>query len=264
MNTSKTSPYKVQVLDRTLAIVDTLAAVPSLSLTEISAQVRLHKSTVHRLLNVLEQHRYVERFGDGRYRLGLRLFELGSVVTRRLDLRERARPLLERLSAQISETVHLCVLDRGEVLYIDKVEPERSVRMASTIGARIPAYCSAVGKAMLAYLPESEINEIVAACPLKARTRHTLSTPADLKRALAEVRARGFALDNEENEEGVRCVGAVVRNHAGAIAGAISISAPAFRFPDAKLKEYAAAVTKTAAAISAELGYATKQAAAGD
>jgi DNA-binding IclR family transcriptional regulator len=253
----KTSPYKVQVLDRALAIIDMLAGEgPDASLMELSAKLKLHKSTVHRLLMILERHRFVERQGHtGRYQLGLRLFELGSVAISRFNIRDRARLHLQRLVSEVDETVHLCVLDAGEVLYLDKIEPSRSVRMASRIGRRNGVHCSAVGKAMLAHLPEREVDQILEMRGMAPFTSKTIVTPAGLKADLKIVLLRGYAVDNEEAEEGLRCVGAAILGRNGRPLGAISTSAPSFRLPMEKVPAVAAAVVAAARALSEESGY---------
>jgi IclR family transcriptional regulator, KDG regulon repressor len=254
---NKTSLYRVQVLDRALAILEALAqAGESASLAEIAAIVKVHKSTVHRLIMSLEGHRLIDRDPQtGHYRLGLRLFDLGNIAVSRFHLRDRARPHLEKLMYNADETVHLCVLDNGEVLYIDKVEPDRSIRMSSTIGRRNPVHCTAVGKALLASLPEAEVDGIISQHGMRRCTANTLTTPAELKAELKLILQRGYAVDNEENEEGVRCVSAVVRDHSGHAAVAISVSAPSFRLPTEKVPVMAALVREAAEAVSREWGY---------
>jgi len=251
------SPYQVQVIDRALAILDALSSHgPDLSLAELSEKLQLHKSTVHRLIMVLERHNLIERHSaNGRYRLGLKLFELGTRAVSQLDLRERARPFLERLVLETSETVHLCILDDAEVVYLDKVEPTRSVRMATSVGRRNPAYCTAVGKAMMAYLPESQVESIVRKEGLKAVTPNTITSLLELKRELSTIRKRGYAVDNEEIEEGVRCIGCVVRNFSGEPVAAISISGPAFRLTESKVPVLATAVVAAAHGLSHSLGF---------
>ena len=251
------SPYKVQVLDRSLAIIDALAnARDDASLAELAEKVKLHKSTVHRLTSILERHGIVERDArSGRYRLGLRLFELGSIAMGRFNIRDRAHPHLERLLYEVDETVHLCALDAGEVLYLDKMEPVRSVRMASRIGRRNPVHCTSVGKAILAFLPESEADNILRQHGLKRLTPKTITTPAELKADLKLIRDKGYAIDNEENEEGVRCIGAPVLDYSGRPIAAISISAPSFRLPLDKVPTVAASVCRAALALSQESGY---------
>ncbi len=245
------------MLDRALAILETLSAEgPDLSLGEISERLELHKSTAHRLIMVLERHKLIERNSiNGRYRLGLKLFELGTRAVSQLDLRERARPFLERLVLETSETVHLCILDDFEVVYLDKVEPARSVRMATSVGRRNPAHCTAVGKAIMAHLSGAQVEEIIRKNGMKAMTANTITSLVELKKELISVRERGYAIDNEEIEEGVRCVGCVVRNFSGDPLAAISVSAPAFRLTKDKVKGLAQAVVAAANALSRELGF---------
>jgi DNA-binding IclR family transcriptional regulator len=254
---TSTSPYQVQVLDRAIAIIDALAGDGvDASLMDLSEKLHLHKSTAHRLLMILERHRFVERQPNtGRYQLGLRLFELGSEAIARFDIRERARLHLERLVLEVDETVHLCVLDAGEVLYLDKIEPSRSVRMASRIGRRSAVHCTAVGKAMLAHLPEREVEKILEQRGMARLTPKTIVTMADLKADLETVRVRGYAIDNEEAEEGLRCVGAAILGRNGRPLGAISASAPSFRLPLEKVPAVAAAICAAARALSEESGY---------
>ena len=254
---SARSPYQVQVLDRALAILDTLSAQgPDLSLGELSEKLNLHKSTTHRLMMVLERHKLIERNSvNGRYRLGLKLFELGTRAVSQLDLRERARPFLEKLVLETSETVHLCLLDDSEVVYLDKVEPVRSVRMATSVGRRNPAHCTAVGKAIMAYLSDAQVEEIVRKQGMKAMTANTITSLVELKKELKVVRERGYAIDNEEIEEGVRCVGCVVRGFSGEPLAAISVSAPAFRLTKDKVKGLSQPVVAAADALSRELGF---------
>ena len=251
------SPYQIQVLDRALALLDTLSQQgPDLALGEISQLLKLHKSTAHRLIMVLERHRLLERNSQtGRYRLGLKLFELGTRAVSQLDLRERARPFLERVVLETGETVHLCIYDDGEVVYVDKVEPARSVRLASSVGRRNPAYCTAVGKAIMAFLPEEQVEDAVHKHGLRLLTRKTVSTLTELKTELEIIRERGYALDDEENEEGVCCVGAVVRGYEGDAVAAISASGPTFRLGKDKVPMVAYSVISAAAALSKELGF---------
>jgi IclR family KDG regulon transcriptional repressor len=255
---AKKSPYQIQVLDRALAILEILSQEgPDLSLAEISERLQLHKSTAHRLMMVLERYKLIEKNSvSGRYRLGLKLFELGTKAVSQLDLRERARPFLERVVLETGETVHLCIMDDTEVVYLDKVEPARSVRMASSVGRRNPAYCTAVGKAMMAYLSEAEVESIVRKQGLKSLTANTITTLYELKTELATIRKRGYAIDDEENEEGVRCVGCVVRGCSGEPVAAISISGPAFRVTREKIEHLAKPVVAAARSLSANLGFA--------
>lgn len=257
-----TRTYKIQVLDRAIGLLDVLATSQTgLQLAEISNRLGLHKSTVHRLLAVLEQYRLVEKSASGKFHLGLKLFELGTQAVAGLDLRERARPHLEKLAFEASETVHLCVLDAGEVVYLEKVEPERSVRLSSSVGRRNPAHCTAVGKAILAHLPESEVDTIIHQRRLPEFTKYTITTPVALKSELEKVRTVGYARDWEEHEYGVNCLGAPVRDYSGNVVAAVSISGPAFRVNDKSLGVLSGAVIAAAAALSADLGFIAAEAA---
>ena len=251
------SPYKVQVLDRALSIIEALTKVrEDASLAEIAERVKLHKSTAHRLLSILERHRILERDSEtGRYRLGLRLFELGTIAMDRFNIRDRARPYLEGLLEEVNETVHLCALDAGEILYLDKIEPARSVRMASRIGHRKPVHCTAVGKAILAHLPESEQDSLLQLHGLPRVTPKTITAAAELKAEFRPIRERGYALDNEETEPGLRCIGAAILDHSGRPVAAISVSAPSFRLTMDKVPDLAGPVVRMARALSEELGF---------
>src|SRR3569833_4016452 len=154
--------YKVQALDRAFAVLDLLgdSEVP-LGLAQVASSLQLHKSTAHRFLMVLERHRMVERTTNGKFRLGLRLFDFGNRAIEQYDLRERAQPHLRRLVSETEETAHLCILEQARVIYIDKIEPARSVRMITRIGSSNPIHCTSVGKAMLAFLPEDRITDII-------------------------------------------------------------------------------------------------------
>jgi DNA-binding IclR family transcriptional regulator len=251
------SPYKVQVLDRVLSIIDALTKVrEDASVAELAERVKLHKSTAHRLLSILERHRIVERVSEtGRYRLGLRLFELGTIAMDRFNIRDRARPYLESLLEELNETVHLCALDAGEVLYLDKIEPARSVRMASRIGHRKPVHCTAVGKAILAHLSEAEQDSILQLHGLPRVTPKTITTAVELKAEFKAIRERGYALDNGETEMGLRCIGAVILDYSGHPVAAVSVSAPSFRLTMDKVPDLAGPVVRVARALSEELGY---------
>ena len=250
------SPYQIQVLDRALALLEVLSHQgPDLTLAQLSELLKLHKSTTHRLIMVMERHRLIEKNSNtGKYRLGLKLFELGTKAIAQLDLRERARAFLERAVLETGETVHLCVYDDGEVVYLDKVEPTRSVRLASSVGRRNPAYCTAVGKAIMAFLPEPQVESAVAKHGFRQLTRNTLSNMLELKAELVRVRKLGYAVDNEENEEGVCCVGAAVWSFGPHPVAAISVSGPTFRVTPEKIKIVAQSVVAIAQALSRQLG----------
>src|ERR1700756_3163078 len=167
--------YKVQALDRAFAVLDLLGASETpLGLAQVASSLRLHKSTAHRFLMVLERHHMVERTSSGKFRLGLRLFDFGNRAIEQYDLRERAQPHLRRLVSETEETAHLCILEQARVIYIDKIEPGRSVRMITRIGASNPVHCTSVGKAILAFLPEERINDILRRTRFEGFTHRTM------------------------------------------------------------------------------------------
>jgi DNA-binding IclR family transcriptional regulator len=249
--------YKVQVIDRALAILEVLADDgPALTLGELAGRIRLPKSTVLRLLNVLQQHRLVARDSrSGNYRLGLKLMELGTSAASQLDFVERARPHLNRLMATTGETVFLSVLDGTEALVVDRVESPRTIRVPLSAGGRTPAYCTANGKALLAFLPEAEIDARLTRAKLRSYTRNTIVTISGLRNELRRVRAMGYAVDHEEMEEGLKCVAAPVQNLSGVVVASVGILGPAFRLAEKKLAGIATSVVRTADAVSAELGF---------
>lgn len=250
------SPYQIQVLDRALALLEALSHQgPDLTLAQISELLKLHKSTAHRLIMVLERHKLIEKNSNtGKYRLGLKLFELGTKAIGQLDLRERSRPFLERAVRDTGETGHLCVYDDGEVVYLDKIEPSRSVRLTSSVGRRNPAYCTAVGKAIMAYLPDAQVEDAVRKHGLDQLTRKTITNMLDLRADLAKVRSLGYAIDDEEHEEGVLCVGAPVWSVGEYPIAAISVSGPIFRLSHEKIPAVAESIIAIARALSYELG----------
>lgn len=251
------SPYRVQVLDRALAALEVLASRSTeCGLAELCGTLKLHKSTTHRLMMVLEQHRLVEKNPDtGRYRLGLKLFEFGSRAFGAVDLRQHARPYLDRLQRELGETVFFCVLDDGQVFYLEKIESQQSVRTGCSVGSRAPAHCTAVGKAMLAELGDLELTEIIRRRGLTAMTANTITLPSALKVELKAIRSRGYAIDNEEKEAGLRCVSAPVRGDGGKLLAALSVSGPAFRLTPERVPEIGKAVMQAAGELSQELGY---------
>lgn len=261
MNRRKTHPqhesaYRVQVLDRTLGILDLLAKEGrEIGPAEISEKLNLHKSTVHRLLTVLEHHKLVAKDSqNGKYALGLKLFELGSKAVARLDLGKRAEPYLRRLVESTGETAHVCVLHQGEMLSLFNVESPQTVRTPLTVGKKTPLHCTAVGKAVLAALPEAELDSLLETYVMNPYTRRTITSPRALKAELGRVRGRGYAVDDEEIEDGLKCVGAPVSDYTNRVVAAISIAGPAFRLPDEKVPAIARRVVEAATQLSLELG----------
>jgi IclR family transcriptional regulator, KDG regulon repressor len=248
-------PPQVKTVEKALRLLLYFTRAPGeVGLQEVSRAVGVHPSTAYRLLSVLVRHGFLSTgAGPGRYALGLRLAELGHTVLQRLTLREKARPHLERLAHETRETVHLMALDGDNGIYIDRIESPQRIRVASNIGYRESLHCSAIGKAILAHLRPARLEEILGR-GLPRMTARTIVDGEQLRRHLREVAARGFAIDNEEGEPDVRCVGAAIFDHQGIVMGGLSLSGPAFRLPLSKLARWGPKVRAAAAAVSGELG----------
>jgi IclR family KDG regulon transcriptional repressor len=251
----------VQTIERVTSIFDTLSQHPQgLSLGDLSGKIEFPKGTTHRLVSSLAYFDYVRQDPlTKNYFLGFKLVDLGNLMLDQLDLRNVARPNLIHLAEKVQETVHLVIRDDDEALYIDKVDlyPKRAgLQMVSRLGARTPMHCCSVGKVLLADLPAEEIEKIIRSRGLPKKTRNTISDRNVLRKHLAMVKARGYAVDDEENEEGVRCVAAPIRNKEGRIIAAMSVSGPTARIPleyiQATLKDE---VCKAALNISRQLGF---------
>jgi DNA-binding IclR family transcriptional regulator len=248
--------YKVQALDRAFAVLDLLGEsdIP-LGLAQVASSLQLHKSTAHRFLMVLERHRMVERTPGGKFRLGLKLFDLGNRAIGQYDLRERAQPHLRRLVLDTEETAHLGILEGAHVIYIDKIEPARSVRMITRIGASNPVHCTSVGKAMLAFLPEERIADILSRTRFERFTSHTISTVEALRVEIEKTRRRGYAVDDEEFEEGLRCIAVPVLDAQRFPVAAVSVSGPSFRVTAQKLPSIANHLLQCVRGISTDMGF---------
>ena len=248
--------YKVQALDRAFAVLDLLGESDTpLGLAQVSSSLQLHKSTAHRFLMVLERHRMVERTSNGKFRLGLRLFDFGNRAIEQYDLRERAQPHLRRLVAETEETAHLCILEGAHVIYIDKIEPARSVRMITRVGASNPVHCTSVGKAILAFLPEERIADILRKTRFERFTHRTIATPEALRVEIEKSRRRGYAVDDEELEEGLRCIAVPLLDAQRQPVAAVSVSGPSFRVTAQKLPSIANQLLQCVRGISMDMGF---------
>lgn len=255
------SPYRVQVLDRTCDILECIATNgPELGVSEITVDLGLSKSTVHRLLSALEHREYVRRVpATGRYRLGIKLLELGQKAGNDDGLVTTAGAYLTRLVAETGETAHLGVLRDGEVVSLCAVESPKTLRTPATVGRRTPAHSSSLGKCMLAGLSLDELTQALGPMELKRFTPRTIVTEQALVEELKAVRRQGYAVDDEEFESGLKCVGAPVRDRSGNVRAALSIAGPANRLRPDAMSSRAAAVMRIAAQLSADLGYRLKE-----
>lgn len=223
MSQERTDREGVQSLARAAALVRALGeAGRPMSASELAA-VGLPRPTVYRLLQTLCGEGWVAHNGRS-FAIGASVLWLAARRLEQLELRTVGRPILAELRDRTAETVHLGVLEAGQVVYVEKLESPGPLRMASMVGRIVPAHSTALGKAMLAHLPREQVEQIVAQHGLVRRTHNTITDPSRLFQELASVRARGYAVDNVENEEGIRCVGAAIFDYRGTVAGALSVS----------------------------------------
>jgi DNA-binding IclR family transcriptional regulator len=245
-----------QVIDRVIDILETFARIgPELGVSEISRALGLKKATAHRLLSSLRRRGIIAQDPNTRrYRLGLKLWELGALATLQVDWVHRVKPHLERLTQMTGETAHLAILSDGQILYVEKVESSRSLRMPSQVGRRNPVHCTGVGKAQIAWLPEEVLAGIIARRGLARYTANTLTSLPALRRELALIRERGYAVDSEEIEDGLVCIGAPIRDHTGLVVAGVSIAGPSSRLRPESIPEHARSVVDAARSMSAVLG----------
>jgi DNA-binding IclR family transcriptional regulator len=242
-------------LDRALDILELLAGSPGpRGLADIAQQVRGPKATVHRLLAILQARGYATHDPrTGRYGAGIRCFELGSLWARQLDLRAVAAPHAERLNERSGETVHLAVYDHGDVVYIDKIESRHPVVARSYVGGRCPAACVATGRALLAYQPREEIEEVLG-FPLPACSPHSITRPAELDALLGRVRRDGYAVNHGGYRDGVGGVAAPIRDYTGRVVASVGLCMPEQRFGPDRFGALRDWTVEAATAISAALG----------
>ena len=249
----------VQSVERVLNILEIMAREGApITVTELAEKVKLKISTVHRLLTTLVHRGYVEQEDDNKYRLGLKLMEIGNSVLYYSDIRTVARPFLEELVDSCNETVNLAILDGTDVVYIDQVESKNLiiVKMLAQVGNRGPVHCTSSGKALLAFLPDEKLEETVSKLDMVKYTNETITDLDNLRKELKRVRNDGYAVDWGEREEHVRCIAAPIFNHEGRAIASVSISGPSTRITTYYMKnELVDLIQETGERISHKMGY---------
>ncbi len=247
---------QVQSLVRALTIVNRLAAADEgITLTEVAQQVGLSPSTAHRLLTTLEQERYVHFDAERRlWSVGVQAFVAGNAFLKTRSLVASARPQMRALMEESEETVNLAVEDQFEAIYLSQVECRQMMRAFARPGARVPLHCSSVGKALLSAMPDSELSRILHRRGLPRVTVKTITTTSALRDDLIRTRERGYAIDDEENAVGLRCIAAVIFNENASAVAAISVSGPMARISDDRIPLLGERVRRRAEAITAQLG----------
>lgn len=241
---------------KAFTILDFIASNGGISLTDVSKKLGTSKSTAFRYLTTFEKLEVVNRDDSDRFTLGPKLVELAGVYLRDNSLRKVTKPFLNQLAEETKETAHLAVPSGNEVVYIDKVDSSHSIQMASRIGGRMPMHCTSLGKSILANSPD-HLERIIDE-GLMLRTPNTVNSPEAFREELENVRTKGFAIDDEENELGVRCVGSPIFDHTGTVIGAISISGPANRMTKKQCHNWGPLVRQIASEVSKKMGYLRK------
>lgn len=255
-STTNGSPVtSVQSVDRAVSILEILALRGEAGVTELAAELGVHKSTAFRLVAALEGRGLVEQVSDrGRYRLGFGIVRLAGAATAGLDIVRESQPVCERLAAELEETVNVAVAEGDACVNVSEVRGPAAIASHNWIGQRTPLHATSSGKVLLAHEPEERVATLLSS-PLVRYTPHTITDPAKLRSHLADVRGRGFASTLEEYEAGLNAIAAPLRGIDGRVVAAVSVSGPSYRLSADRIDQVAAALIAASEAISARLGY---------
>ncbi len=241
---------------KAVKILEIIGRSKPLGISEIGRKLEIPKSSTHGLLQTLESEGFVEKNGNtNKYNLGTKLIELGYLAQNNLDICRIAKPYLNGINQETDETVHLTLLDDEEVLYVDCVESKQRMRTYSVIGIKAPLYCTAVGKAILAQLPEKKIKHIINSRGLARLTNSTITNESSLFQDLSDTQSRGYSIDNMEHEDSLICVGAPIKNASGDVFASLSVSGPSNRMTEKRIVQIGDLVQNATSEISRKLGF---------
>lgn len=245
---------KVKSLYKALRIMDCFTADrPELGITDISEQLGLYKSNVHNIVDTFVKAGYLEQNPENeKYRLGVKILELGNVISSNMNIRKLMLPYMQELADYANETVYLGMPSESEVIYLESSSPKNKLSTRSMLGVKAPLYCTGIGKAMLAFLPQ-ETAETVCAKGLRKYTDQTIAERDTLFAELAGIRARGYSVDNMEHEYGIKCVGVPIVNKRRQVIAGLSVSGPSLRFDDDKIRDYAGRLGEIVRSIEEKL-----------
>ena len=226
------------------------------SITEIARALDVRPGSIYPTLHTLEKEKYLYRDSNKKYQLGIKFLERGGTVLENLDIRSRARPVLEELRDELNETVHLGILKDREVVYVDKLEPRRGlIPMYSSIGKKVPVHAAALGKAILAYLPSEKWKEIIEEKGMPGYSSNTITSVEELSDELEAIKARGYAIDNAEHQEELRCIASPVFDHTNSVIAAVSLTLPSIKIDSDEIKKLAPTLIDHSQKISRKIGW---------
>ncbi|NLD45975.1 MAG: IclR family transcriptional regulator [Clostridiaceae bacterium] len=244
----------METITKALRLLKTLAEQP-MNVTEAAQYLSVHKSSASRLLAAMQEEGFVRLNEQRKYEIGHIVYVLASASTELLNIRNAAHPFMQKLNFETDEAVHLSILSRTNMIYIDKLDARKMVRMYSRVGYSYPAYCTAMGKVLLAYQKSSYVDKLMSNYKFEKFTERTIGSFDELKKELKKIREAGYALDLGENFEEINCIAAPIFNHTGSIVASLSISAPVFYTNYEKLISYKDLLIDTTLQISQKLGY---------
>lgn len=249
-------PDSVSSVLKVFGILQALGDEREIGITELSQRVMMSKSTVYRFLQTMKSLGYVDQEGESeKYTLTLKLFELGAKALQNVDLIRSADIQMREISRLTRETIHLGALDEDGIVYIHKIDSMYNLRMHSRIGRRNPLHSTAIGKVLLAWGEQNDVDALLAAMQFTRSTEHTVMDAPSLVKVLDQVRSQGYGEDNEEQEQGLRCIAVPVFDRFGVVIAGLSISFPTIRFSEESKNDYVAMLHTAARNISEQLGY---------
>lgn len=255
MPTEKKRYYQISSLEKGIKILELLAEERALTVTQVGEHLDINRAGSHRFLATLRDLGYVEKNEDNRYRLTFRIMEMGMKVADRFEIRQEARKFMQELSTAFKETVNLGFWDGKDILHLDKIDSPEILRIDAPIGSKTPAYCTALGKAILAHLSPDELNSYLSSTRLVPHGPNTIVSKIKFRKELKKTCQHGYALDDEELAEGLRCIAAPVFDHTGQSRYALSISSPAMRLPMDKVDKVQLKIKEVCRSLSVRLGY---------
>jgi IclR family transcriptional regulator, KDG regulon repressor len=253
----KNYPYSIRVIDRTIKLLECFLRPPNeYAMSELAQLSGFHITTVFRIIQTLQKHRYLAYdLHSHRYSLGIRLFELGEVVGRSSSLRKAASRHLDSLLAEVNHTILIGILEGGELVYIDKRDGNDPTNVTSEIGRRNPPYFGMLGKTLMAFLSDTEVDHLLSRFPLRKMAPRSITDVDKFKKSLQEIRRKGYTLQRSEAMEGIVGVAAPIRNHSGEVVAAAGTVFPSFNADEKKIKRVIRLVTGTMGEISSALGF---------